>query len=218
MIWSGDDEIMKFIRLELGILQTNCYVVFDEKSKETAVIDPSGDFPELKSCIENNGLKVKYIIITHGHGDHIGALKELKDYSGANVYMHKEDSDMLKSKAKNLSNVMGGTTVEMSADKFLEDGDVLELGETKLSVIHTPGHTRGGISIYCDKMLFSGDTLFRYSIGRTDFSGGSFTEIIDSIRNKLFSLPDDTSVYPGHGPSTTILAEKLGNEFVKLDR
>lgn len=208
---------MEFKRLPLGVLQTNCYVVFDEKTKEAAIIDPSGDFPELKGYIENNGLKVKYIIVTHGHGDHIGALKELKDYSDADIYIHGEDNEMLKSKIKNFSNIMGGAVVEMSADKFLEDGDVLELGETKLNIIHTPGHSRGGISIYCDRVLFSGDTLFKNSIGRTDFPGGSLAEIIDSIKSKLFALPDDTVVYPGHGPSTTILAEKQGNGYVRIN-
>jgi glyoxylase-like metal-dependent hydrolase (beta-lactamase superfamily II) len=205
---------MKFNRLPLGVFQTNCYIVFDENTKEAAVIDPAGDFPEIKSFIETNGLKVKYIIITHAHGDHIGALKELKDYSNAAVCLHKEDEEMLKSKSKNFSGMMGGTAVEMTGDRFLEDGDVLELGETKLNIIHTPGHSRGGISIYCGKVLFSGDTLFQNSVGRTDLYGGSMTELIKSIREKLFILPDDTAVYPGHGPSTTILDEKQQNSFV----
>ena len=205
---------MKFNRLPLGVFQTNCYIVFDEETKEAAVIDPAGDFPEIKSFIETNKLKVKYIIITHAHGDHIGALKELKDYSNAVVCLHREDEEMLKSKSKNFSTMMGGTGVEMTADKFLEDGEVLELGDTKLNIIHTPGHSRGGISIYCDKVLFSGDTLFQNSVGRTDLYGGSMTELVKSIREKLFILPDDTAVYPGHGPSTTILHEKQQNSFV----
>lgn len=208
------DYYMKFERLSLGALQTNCYIVYDEKTKDTAVIDPGANFTRIKSYIETNGLNIKYIIVTHAHGDHIGALKELKDYSNATVCIHKEDSEMLKSKSKNFSGMMGGTGIEMTADKFIEDGETIEIGDAKLKIIHTPGHTRGGISIYCDKVLFSGDTLFQDSVGRTDLYGGSMAELIKSIREKLFILPDDTRVYPGHGPSTTILHEKKENSFV----
>jgi glyoxylase-like metal-dependent hydrolase (beta-lactamase superfamily II) len=205
---------MEFKRLPLGIYQANCYILHDEKTKETAVIDPGGDFPELKSYIESNGLSVKYIIVTHGHGDHIGALKELKEYSRAVVCVHKEDHEMLISKSKNYSEVIGGTVVEMSADRLLEDGDVLELGAAELRIIHTPGHSRGGICVYCDGNLFSGDTLFAGSIGRTDLTGGSFDEIIASIKSKILLLPEDTAVYPGHGSSTTIAIEKKMNPFL----
>lgn len=206
---------MEFKRLPLGIYQANCYILHDEKTREAAVIDPSGDFPVIKSYVEANGLKIKYIIITHGHGDHIGALSELKDYSGATVCIHKEDNEMLMSSEKNYSADLGYSIVEMSADRLLEDEDVLELGDTKLKVIHTPGHSKGGISIYCEGSLFSGDTLFACSIGRTDLAGGSFDEIIDSIKRKLFALPDETAVYPGHGSSSTILTEKKRNPFLK---
>ena len=205
---------MKFKRLPLGIYQANCYVLFDEKTKESAVIDPSGDFPEIKSYTETNGLKVKYIIITHAHGDHIGALQELKDYTGAAVCIHEGDYDMLKSKSRNFTEALGGPVVEMTADKLLSDGDVLWLGDTKLEIIHTPGHSKGGICIYSEGSLFSGDTLFACSIGRTDLEGGSFQEIIISIKNKLLILPEATEVYPGHGSSSTILIEKKRNPFL----
>ena len=205
---------MEFKRLPLGIYQANCYILHDEKTKEAAVIDPGGDFPELKSYIESNGLSVKYIIVTHGHGDHIGALRELKDYSKAIICVHKEDHEMLGSKSKNYSEIVAGTGVEMSADRLLEDGDVLELGETKLKIIHTPGHSRGGVCVYCEGNLFSGDTLFAGSIGRTDLTGGSFDEIIASIKSKILILPENTAVYPGHGSSTTISIEKKMNPFL----
>lgn len=205
---------MEFKRLPLGIYQANCYILHDDKTKEAAVIDPGGDFPELKSYIESNGLSVKYIIVTHGHGDHIGALRELKDYSKAIICVHKEDHEMLGSKSKNYSEVVACTGVEMSADRLLEDGDVLELGETKLKIIHTPGHSRGGICVYCEGNLFSGDTLFAGSIGRTDLTGGSFDEIIASIKSKILILPENTAVYPGHGSSTTISIEKKMNPFL----
>ncbi len=206
---------MEFKRLPLGIYQANCYILFDEKTKETAVIDPGGDFPEIKSFIEDNGLKVNYIIITHGHGDHIGALRELKDYTDAVICIHSEDNEMLKSSKMNHSAEMGYPPVEMSADKLLSGGDELMLGDTKLSIIHTPGHSLGGVCIYCEGSLFSGDTLFACSIGRTDLAGGSMDEIIASIKNKLLILPDDTAVYPGHGPSSTILIEKKRNPFLR---
>lgn len=206
---------MEFKRLPLGIYQANCYILFDEKTKESAVIDPGGDFPEIKKFLEDNGLKVRYIIVTHGHGDHIGALRELKDYTNAVVCIHKSDNEMLKNCKMNYSAEMGYPLVEMSADKMLADGEELLLGDTKLNVIHTPGHSLGGICIYCKGSLFSGDTLFASSIGRTDLAGGSMDEIINSIKSKLLTLPDDTAVYPGHGPSSTILIEKKRNPFLR---
>lgn len=206
---------MEFKRLPVGIYQANCYIIHDEKTKAAAVIDPGGDFPELKNYIQANGLKVTYIIITHGHGDHIGALKELADYTGAPVCIHSGDQEMLRSSRMNYSAEMGYAPVEMSADRLLKDGDVLELGAVKLEIIHTPGHSPGGICIYAEGSLFSGDTLFACSIGRTDLSGGSYDELIASIKNKLLLLPDDTAVYPGHGPSSTILIEKKRNPFLK---
>lgn len=206
---------MEFKRLPLGIYQANCYILFDENTRESAVIDPGGGFPEIKGFIEDNNLNVKYIIITHGHGDHIGALRELKDYTNAVVCIHKQDNEMLKNSRMNYSAEMGFPHVEMSADKLLSDRDELMLGDTKLSIIHTPGHSLGGICIYCEGSLFSGDTLFACSIGRTDLVGGSLDEIIDSIKGKLLTLPDDTAVYPGHGPSSTILIEKKRNPFLQ---
>ncbi|HWR61826.1 MAG TPA: MBL fold metallo-hydrolase [Clostridia bacterium] len=206
---------MDFKRLPLGIYQANCYIIHDEATREAAVIDPGGDFPEIKDYVEANRLNIKYIIITHAHGDHIGALQELKDYSEAPVCIHRDDYEMLKSKIRNYSAEMGGPSVELAADKLLEDGGILRLGALELRVIHTPGHSRGGICIYCEGRLFSGDTLFACSIGRTDLEGGSFEEIIASIKEKLLVLPEDTEVYPGHGPSSTILIEKKRNPFLK---
>lgn len=206
---------MKFKRLPLGIYQANCYIVHDEAVKEAAVIDPGGDFEEIRSYIEANDLKISYIILTHAHGDHIGALQELKSYSKAVVCIHEGDLDMLKNKRQNLSAEISGFPVEMAADRLLADGDELKLGETVLKVIHTPGHSRGGICIYCEGHLFSGDTLFACSIGRTDLEGGSFEEIIASIKEKLLVLPEATEVYPGHGPSSTILIEKKRNPFLR---
>lgn len=206
---------MKFTTLPLGIYQANCYVVYDEETKETAVVDPGGDFEELKDYIDDNNLTVKYIILTHAHGDHIGALRELKTYTDAPVCVHEADNSMLKNSKKNYSEIMGYKKIELEGDIFLEDGRVLELGNIELRIIHTPGHTKGSICIKCEDSLFSGDTLFARSIGRTDFEGGSYEEIISSIKNKLMTLPDETKVYPGHGGSTTIGEERYKNPFLK---
>jgi len=206
---------MEFKRFPLGIYQANCYILYDKNTKEAAVIDPGGDFEVIKSFVEDSGLKVKYIILTHGHGDHIGALMELKEYTGAEVCIHGEDNPMLRSSRMNLTALMGYNPVEMSADRLLEDGEILRLEGMELEIIHTPGHSRGGICIYCDGSLFSGDTLFACSIGRTDLPGGSNDELIESIKNKLLVLPDDTAVYPGHGPPSTISIEKKRNPFLR---
>jgi len=206
---------MKFKRLPLGVYQANCYIIHAEAAKEAAVIDPGGDFEEIKSYITANELKVSYIILTHAHGDHIGALQKLKAYSGAAVCIHEGDHEMLKNRSKNFSDEISGFPVEMSADRLLADGDELKLEGLALKIIHTPGHTKGGICIYCDGSLFSGDTLFACSIGRTDLEGGSYEEIVTSIKEKLLVLPDATEVFPGHGPSSTILIEKKRNPFLQ---
>jgi len=206
---------MKYKRLPLGIYQANCYVITDEATGFAAVLDPGGDFEELKQYLEANKLQVKYIILTHAHGDHIGALPELKEYSGAPICVHSQDNEMLKDSRKNLTSVMGYKRVEMEGDMLLEGREVLELGNTKLEVIHTPGHTKGGICIHTENELFSGDTIFAHSIGRTDLEGGSYDEIINSIINKLMVLPDDTVIHPGHGGPTTVKEERDNNPFLQ---
>lgn len=206
---------MKFKRLPLGIYQANCYILWDEDTAKAAVIDPGGDFEELREYIEKSNLSVEYIILTHGHGDHIGAAIEAKDYYGAEVMIHKDDYDMLKNNEKNYSRMMGYPKIEIVADKSLNDGDTINLGALSMHVIHTPGHTRGSICIKCGDIVFSGDTLFAGSIGRTDLEGGSFEDIIRSINEKLLILPDSTEIYPGHGPATTIDVERRNNPFLR---
>lgn len=206
---------MRFKRLPLGVYYANCYLITDETSKATAVIDPGGDAEELIGHITAEGLNVKYIILTHGHGDHIGAVAELKEFTGAPVCIHKLDERMLLDSKLNLTSVMGNKRVELKADKYLEDKEIIRLGDaTELEIIHTPGHTPGGICVKSEDCIFSGDTLFACSIGRTDLEGGSFDEIIASIKNKLLIYSEDTKVYPGHGNSTSVNIEKTRNPYL----
>ena len=179
---------------------TNCYIILDEESKETMVIDPAGDCDKIVEMLEILKAKLKYIYLTHCHGDHIGAVTALKNRCGGRILIHRLDSEGLNDKNINLSGVVDLPEIELEADSRLDDGDLLHLGNLQFKVIHTPGHTKGGTSLYCKKenCLFSGDTLFRGTWGRTDLPTSSREEIMDSIVNKLMKLPDETIVYPGH--------------------
>jgi hydroxyacylglutathione hydrolase len=206
--------VILFKKLPVGKFLTNCYIIAEDLSKEAAVIDPAGDFGEIKKFIEENNLSVKYILLTHAHGDHILALPELKEYSNAPVGVNAGDEDMLNNADVNMSGYFTSNPIEAGADFYLKDGDILELGDTKLEIIHTPGHTKGGVCVLFEKDLMSGDTLFARGIGRTDLYGGDYDTLIKSIVNKLFVLPDDIQVHPGHGGSTTIASEKRNNPFI----
>lgn len=199
--------------IPVGMMVANCYIIGCEKTKEGAIIDPGADAASLLNKIKQLGLRMKYIILTHGHSDHIGALKEIKEKTDALVGIHPLDKEMLESPALNLSEHMGRKLALDLADIKVKEGDILSIGNEKLKIIHTPGHTPGGISIVTDDAVFTGDTLFAGSIGRTDFPNGSTENILSSIENKLFILPDHTKVYPGHGPSSTIEREKNTNPF-----
>ena len=191
--------------------ETNCYIVFDQESKETMVVDPAGDVDRIIEMINILQGNLKYIFLTHCHGDHIAGVKELREKMGGKVLIHRLDAEGLNNKEINLTEFMDGLPeIEIDADSRLDDGDLIHLGNLEFKVIHTPGHTKGGCSLYLEseKLLFSGDTLFRGTWGRTDLATSDFDEIMDSIINKLLVLPDDTIVYPGHGKSTMIENEK----------
>lgn len=200
--------------LMVGLLQSNCYLLGDEETKEAVVIDPGGDEDEILEAIQFHGLKLKYIIDTHGHFDHVDANQPIKDATGAEIVIHKLDAAMLN--RKNEAIFFTGKPMRSSqADIIVEEGDVITFGSHRLKVLHTPGHTPGGMSLVLENspLVFVGDTLFAGSIGRTDFPGGDFDALINGVRQKLFPLGDHYVVYPGHGPVTTIGHERQYNPF-----
>lgn len=193
--------ILKRIKVNAGgMMGINCYIIQDEETKETMVIDPGGSFEKIEEMLDVIEAKVKYILLTHCHGDHIGAVKQVKEKYGGKILIHRFDEEGLKTPAINLSSHIGIGEVSIEEDARLDDGDILHVGKLEFKVIHTPGHTIGSICLYCEeeKLLFSGDTLFRGSWGRTDLPTSSMEQIMDSITNKLMHLPEDTIVYPGH--------------------
>ncbi len=193
----------------------NCYILGCENTKEAVVIDPGDDGDQILIALAKSSLKVKYLINTHGHFDHVGANKAMKEATNAEIGIHPDDAPMLMELSKSAS--MFGLSAENSppADILLNHGDQLSFGDITLDVIHTPGHSKGGICLYTKGYLFAGDTLFKSSIGRTDLPGGNYDTLIASIRTKLFGLPDDTIVYTGHGPETSIGDEKRMNPFLR---
>ncbi|MBU0972980.1 MAG: MBL fold metallo-hydrolase [Proteobacteria bacterium] len=202
-------------KLEVGPIMANCFILGCERTKESIVIDPGDDAEDILMVLAKSALKVKYLINTHGHFDHVGANKRMKEVTSATLAIHPDDEPMLIELSR--SAAMFGLSAENSppADLLLNHGDQVSVGDITLEVIHTPGHSRGGICLYTKGHLFAGDTLFAGSIGRTDLPGGDFDTLIKSIKSRLFGLPDDTIVYTGHGPETSIGNEKRKNPFLR---
>ena len=202
-------------RLEVGPFAANCYIIGSEDSQEGIIIDPGDEAERILKEVGDSGLDIKIIALTHGHSDHTAALKEIKEATGARIAIHTDDVGTLKQKL--LGVFMGaGFKSPPPPDRLLNDGDVISVSGLELTVIHTPGHSRGSICLLGDGVLFSGDTLFNYGIGRSDLpgSGGNHEQLIESIHSRLLVLDDDIKVYPGHGPDTTIGAERRGNPFL----
>jgi glyoxylase-like metal-dependent hydrolase (beta-lactamase superfamily II) len=199
-------------KLGTGMFASNCYIIGD--NGEGAIIDPGAKSQDIMDIIHQQRLTVKYIILTHAHIDHIVSMEELRQKLSAKVLVHKDDAKSLSDPLYNESALFGLRTVFNDADTLLKDGDTITVGGIKLEIIHTPGHTPGGICIKTGNCLFTGDTLFRMSIGRTDLGNGDGGMLSDSLQNKLMMLEDDTVVYPGHGASSTIGYERLNNPYV----
>jgi len=206
---------MQVIKKSLGQMGTNCYLVWDEKTLEAAVIDPGFEDQRISDSINENKLKVKYILLTHGHFDHLGGVNQIRELTGAKVLIHENDADCLLDPRRNLSVLAGMSMVLEPADGYLKETETVSLGELVIRVIHTPGHSKGGICLLAEDQLFAGDTLFNTSIGRTDFADGDLNELLNEIETKLFILDDATTVLPGHGENTTIGYEKMNNPFLK---
>jgi glyoxylase-like metal-dependent hydrolase (beta-lactamase superfamily II) len=206
---------MQVIKKSLGQMGTNCYLVWDEKTLEAAVIDPGFEDQRISDSINENKLKVKYILLTHGHFDHLGGVNQIRKLTGAKVLIHENDADCLLDPRRNLSVLAGMSMVLEPADGYLKETETVSLGKLVIRVIHTPGHSKGGICLLAEDQLFAGDTLFNTSIGRTDFADGDLNELLNEIEKKLFILDDATTVLPGHGENTTIGYEKMNNPFLK---
>jgi glyoxylase-like metal-dependent hydrolase (beta-lactamase superfamily II) len=199
--------------LIVGPIQANCYILGCERTREAAVIDPGGDPDKILLALAKDHLRCVYIINTHGHFDHAADNKRIKEVTGAELLIHRADAPMILQQSR--SGGMWGMKVDDSPppDRYLEEGDVITFGDISLKVLHTPGHSPGGISLVTDKIVIVGDTLFAGSIGRTDFPGGDYETLIRNVREKIFPLGDDVIVYTGHGPKTTVGRERRTNPF-----
>lgn len=198
--------------IAVGPLQANCFIIGDETSRQAIVIDP-GDEPDLiMDFINGNGLKVSYIVCTHGHFDHVGAVADIKIKTGAKVVIHKDEIEIYHA-ARDMAAFWGYEVERLpEPDMLVDDGDRITIGGVSFAILHTPGHSPGGICLYGEGIVVTGDTLFAGSVGRTDFYGGDMHKLRESF-NKLMSLPEGTKILPGHGPDSTIGIEKRDNPF-----
>lgn len=204
--------------LPVGMLACNCSILGDEKTGEAVIIDPGDEIERVQEILSRHGLKVRYIVATHAHIDHVGGIEKLKRATGAAVLMHEGDLPLYQNLALQAAWLGVLPPEAVDVDHFLKDGDALKWGPHELRVMHTPGHSPGSLCLHLpgeQARIFSGDTLFQSSIGRTDLWGGSYDQILRSIKTTLLPFPDETPVFPGHGPATTIGAERERNPFLQ---
>lgn len=204
---------MKILHYRTGPLSVNTYIVYDEESKKGFIVDPGGSFKRLTAETALHGITLQAVLLTHGHFDHAGAAKNFQDL-GIKVYIHEKDAELLYTD-KNLASSMGVQFEQLHADVLLKDAQILALADTAVKVLHTPGHSPGSVCLVAEDKIFSGDTLFHLSVGRTDFLGGDSNALKDSIQNKLFVLQSEYDVYPGHEGFTTLSYEKLYNPILE---
>ncbi len=200
-------------KIMVGPIAVNCYVVACETTKRAAVIDPGDDEGEILTVIKNNNYNVTHILLTHGHVDHIAAVAEIKKATGAEINMRRDDLVLVENSGIQADMFGLRPAGDFTIDKYIQDEAQIKVGNLIITAISTPGHSPGGVCYLTENCLFSGDTLFADSIGRTDLPGGSYELLLSSIRNKLLTLPPETIVYPGHGPATTIAREIKFNPF-----
>ena len=205
---------MKIESFTNGMFAENCYIAIDEAVNEAVVIDPGSQPQDILKWITDAGCTVKYVLNTHGHSDHIGANTAVCDKFGVKLGIHPLDAPMLTDPKLNLSIYSGDAVISKKADFFLNENDIITFGSSKLKIVHTPGHSPGGICLVSEEVIFSGDSLFAESIGRTDLPGGSMSDLVSSLKEKIMTLSGDIAVYPGHGPATTIGHEKKYNPYV----
>ncbi|MDR4504426.1 MAG: MBL fold metallo-hydrolase [Candidatus Scalindua sp.] len=198
----------------VGPLEVNCYIIGCEESMEAAIIDPGGDADEIIKTIQSEGLKPEFIINTHAHFDHVGAVRAIQEHFKIDFLLHKDDLFLIENLDQQVMQFGFDRVAKPDVNKFIKNGDNISLGKMTIKAIHTPGHTPGGVCYYVDNNVFVGDTLFAGSIGRTDFPGSSYEQLIQSIKENLFPLGDSVVVYTGHGPSTSIGNEKTHNPFL----
>ena len=208
------DENLIIKRLVVGSLSANCYIVGNTDTREGMVIDPGGNPEDILKTITDSKFDIQTIVLTHGHSDHIAALFDIQDRTGADVAIHIEDADFLEGRGS-FSSMFGiSYKTPETPDRLLHEGDIIEMGSTRFTVVHTPGHTPGSICLLTEDRIFTGDTLFYRGIGTTLMPGSSRRQLIDSIQTRLMVLPDDFKIYPGHGRESTIGAERRSNPFI----
>ena len=209
------EERLKYESVVVGPLETNCYLIHCSETSECAIVDPGAEASKILRLIASKELRPVILLNTHGHIDHIGANKEIKERFDIPLFIHRHDEPMLKSVQQSELSFILGAQDSPAPDKYLEDGQTIQVGQSSLKVIHTPGHSPGSVIFLGDGFLLSGDTLFFGGVGRTDLPGGSWPELVDSIKTKILTMPDEMPVLPGHGPFTSVGQEKRSNPFIQ---